>query len=65
MKIRGIPPIGVNSRNPDFVALARAFGCRGLRPDSLDSFEAAVGEALQARVPTLIEVHENAEWLSI
>jgi thiamine pyrophosphate-dependent acetolactate synthase large subunit-like protein len=65
MKIRDIPPIGVNSRNPDFVALARAFGCRGLRPDSPDMFEAAVAEALQAQVPTLIEVHEGAEWLSI
>ena len=58
-----IPPIGVNSQNPDFVALAKAFGGHGIRPDSLVAFEFAVAEALEARIPTLIEIQEGAGWL--
>ena len=60
---RGIPEIGVNPRNPDFVKVAEGFGCRAARPDSPASFASAVGEALQAPVPTLIEIRENADWL--
>lgn len=53
----------MNSDNPDFVALAKAFGGHGTRPDSLASFETAVAEALEAQVPTLIEIQEGAGWL--
>ena len=60
---RGIPEIGVNPRNPDFVKVAEGFGCRAARPDGPNSFASAVGEALQASVPTLIEIRENADWL--
>ena len=59
----GIPQIGVNPRNPDFVKIAEGFGCHALRPDSLASFASAVDNALQASVPTLIEIRENAGWL--
>src|SRR3546814_9838830 len=31
----GIPEIGVKPRNPDYLALAKAFGCDAVRPDSL------------------------------
>ena len=60
---RGIPQIGVNPRNPDFVKIAEGFGCRTARPDSVASFASAVDEALQAPVPTLIEIREGADWL--
>ena len=60
---RGIPPIGVNPRNPDFIRIAEGFGCHGVRPDSLAAFASAVDDALRACVPTLIEVREDAEWL--
>jgi thiamine pyrophosphate-dependent acetolactate synthase large subunit-like protein len=64
MIARGIPPIGVSGRNPDFVALARAFGGHGLRPTSLDALTEAVADALQTPGPTLIEVRQDAPWLS-
>jgi 5-guanidino-2-oxopentanoate decarboxylase len=64
MVIRKIPPTGVDFVNPDFVALANAFGCQGRRPDSLDAFAVAVVDALHAQMPTLIEVHQDADWLT-
>ncbi len=63
MDSRGMPQIGVNYHNPDFVAMAKAFGGYGVRPNSLAEFEAVVEEALQADKPTLINVHENSAWL--
>ena len=60
---RGIPQIGVNPRNPDFIKIAEGFGCHGVRPDGLASFASAVDEALHASVPTVIEIREDADWL--
>jgi 5-guanidino-2-oxopentanoate decarboxylase len=62
--LRGIPQIGVNQLNPDFVKLAHAFGCAGERVDNWDAFNAAVTGALGADGPTVIEVNEGAGWLS-
>ena len=63
MIAKGIPEVGVNPRNPDYQALARAFGCHAVRPDSLDAFAGAVTEALSADLPTLIEVRQDAPYL--
>jgi thiamine pyrophosphate-dependent acetolactate synthase large subunit-like protein len=60
---KGIPEVGVNPRNPDYLQLARAFGCHGVRPDSLDGIADAVAKALGADVPTLIEVRQDAAYL--
>ena len=60
---RGIPEIGVSPRNPDYLALARSFGCRAMRPDGLDAFQAALKAAFEADRPTLIEVREDAPFL--
>ena len=49
-----IAPFAVDLRNPDFCALARAYGARAVEPGSLDELAAAVREALEADVPTLI-----------
>jgi thiamine pyrophosphate-dependent acetolactate synthase large subunit-like protein len=64
MTERGIPEVGVRLRNPDFQALAKAFGCRAVRPDSLASLQAAVRTAVVADGPTLIEVREDAGYLA-
>jgi thiamine pyrophosphate-dependent acetolactate synthase large subunit-like protein len=64
MILKGIPEVGVNPRNPDYLLLARAFGCHALRPDSLDAFAHAVTNALAADVPTLIEVRQDAAYLA-
>ncbi|HLF61525.1 MAG TPA: thiamine pyrophosphate-binding protein [Acidimicrobiia bacterium] len=47
---------GVDIRPPDFVALARAFGARGIRVDDLSRVGAALASVLDAEGPTLIEV---------
>ncbi len=60
---KGIPEIGVRQRNPDFLALARAFGCHAVRPDSLDAFQRSVQTAFRADGPTLIEMREDARYL--
>ncbi|MFQ5984482.1 MAG: 5-guanidino-2-oxopentanoate decarboxylase, partial [Alphaproteobacteria bacterium] len=56
MRARQFPEIGVNPVNPDFLALALAFGCHATRPDSLNAFTEAVAGAFEADRPTLIEV---------
>ena len=62
---RGIPEIGVlPRRNPDYPALARAFGARAATPASAAEFKGAIGEAFAADAPTLIEVREDADWLA-
>jgi 5-guanidino-2-oxopentanoate decarboxylase len=61
---RGIPEIAVKPRNPDFQALARAFHCHAIRPDSLSGLTQALEEAFKADRPTLIEVHQNAPYLA-
>jgi acetolactate synthase I/II/III large subunit len=42
--------------NPDFVALARAYGAEGVRIDTADDFRPALEVAIAARRPTVIEV---------
>jgi 5-guanidino-2-oxopentanoate decarboxylase len=64
MKARGIPAIGVDQWNPDFVALARAYGCATAEPDSLAAFEASLAAAFTGDRPTLIQLREDAAFLS-
>jgi 5-guanidino-2-oxopentanoate decarboxylase len=51
-----IPQLGVIARNPDFVALARAFGAQGCRVHDAAALTAAIRTALGQGGPTLIEV---------
>ena len=43
--------------NPDFVALAEAYGIQGYRADSLSSFETVLTEALKTGAMSLIELN--------
>jgi 5-guanidino-2-oxopentanoate decarboxylase len=63
MKARGIPTIGVNQWNPDFIALAKAYGCRTAEPASLADFEASLKAAFAGDRPTLIQLKEDAAFL--
>ena len=51
-----IAPNAVVARNPDFCALARAFGAKAAEPASVAEFQAALVAALDAAGPTLIRV---------
>ncbi len=48
--------VGATLHNPDFVALAQAYGARGVRAESAPALEAAIREGVDADLPTLIEV---------
>lgn len=48
--------IGANLHNPDFVALAEAYGAKGIRVTKPDELEGFIKKALTTNAPTLIEV---------
>jgi 5-guanidino-2-oxopentanoate decarboxylase len=52
----GIPQLGVIGRNPDFVALAHAYGAEGYRVHDAAALTDAIRTALSQPGPTLIEV---------
>src|SRR5271154_3990474 len=56
MVAAGIPQLGVIGRNPDFVALARAYGAEGYRVHDPAALTEALRTALSQAGPTLIEV---------
>ncbi|MEO0484590.1 MAG: thiamine pyrophosphate-binding protein [Pseudomonadota bacterium] len=51
-----IPPNAVVARNPDFVALARAYGAHGVAPKTLAEMQDVTRAAFEADGPTLIYV---------
>ncbi len=54
----GIPPTGVVGHNPDFVALARAYGAHGERCGTPQELSDAIRSALRRRGPSLLDVTE-------
>ncbi len=48
-------------RSPDFVKLAEAYGAEGVRPETIDEFKRAVRRAVEAEVPTVIDVPIDPE----
>jgi len=61
---RGIPEIGINPQAPDFIKLADAFGCPGVRVSSLPGLQQAMHNAMHHAGPSLIVVHEGDSWLA-
>jgi len=55
---------GTDLTNPDFVALAESFGALGLRVNKTEEFESALGQALNANRPALIEVVVDPEAIA-
>ncbi len=51
-----IAPNAVTARNPDFLALAQAYGAKACAPASLDALVNDVNAAFSAGVPTVIRV---------
>jgi thiamine pyrophosphate-dependent acetolactate synthase large subunit-like protein len=47
--------------NPDFIALAHAFGARGERVDSITALPAAIGRAFGADGPTVLELRVTVD----
>lgn len=63
MHAAGIPLLGVVARNPDFPAVARAFGAAGERAAGPAALTESLRRALQRKGPTLIEAVE-ADFLA-
>jgi thiamine pyrophosphate-dependent acetolactate synthase large subunit-like protein len=59
----GIEEIAVRQKNPDFQALAQAYGVKSVKPSSPAEIEAAIRDALRHNGPTLIEVREDLPTL--
>ena len=57
---RGDPVHAVDLDSPDFVRLARALGCHGVRADEPSALAGALADGLIADRPTLIHVREPA-----
>ena len=56
MVMKGIQPNAVTLKNPDFQALAKAYGAAAAKPASLAELRQAITKALKADGPTLIEM---------
>jgi len=54
--------MAVDLQNPDFMALARAFGAYGKQAATPDELRAALAAALVADKPTLIEIPRQWTW---
>ena len=63
MHKRDIAEIGVNPLAPDFVKLADAFDCPGVRISSLPGFQQAMHNAMNHAGPSLIIVNQDDNWL--
>ena len=53
---RGVARCGVDLGPVDFVGVARGFGARGIRLNSLDELPRILGAAFDDKVPTVVEV---------
>jgi acetolactate synthase I/II/III large subunit len=56
--------IGTDLENPDFVALAEAYGARGERVERTDEFEAAFERALGSKKPSVLVLPVDPERIS-
>jgi acetolactate synthase-1/2/3 large subunit len=59
MAARGIPQIGVNIYTPDFLTIARGFGCEAMRAQTLDQVAEGLRQSQHRRGPTVIEIEET------
>lgn len=64
MENRDIPAIGVDIYTPDFLAIARGFGCHAEAATSFDNLREQLLSAADRNRPTIIEVREDADFIT-
>ena len=64
MENRDIPTIGVDIYTPDFLTIARGFGCHAVAPASFEELREQLQAAAAASRPTIIEVREDADFIT-
>jgi pyruvate dehydrogenase (quinone) len=65
MAVAGIPPFGVDLKNPDFSAVARAVGLFGVRVEDPAKLPSALEEALAYPGPALVDVVTDKNVLAM
>ncbi|BFM10228.1 5-guanidino-2-oxopentanoate decarboxylase [Simiduia litorea] len=55
----GMEPIACDIYAPDFIKIAEAYGCQGVRAKNLQELKSALLHAQATDLPTIIEVQEN------
>ena len=60
---RQIHPIGVDIYTPDFLTIAKGFGCGAVRPDSVDALTQSLKTAATGKRPTIIEIRADAPYV--
>jgi acetolactate synthase-1/2/3 large subunit len=60
---RAIEPVGVDIYTPDFIGIAKSFGCATATANSADSLKAALLAANDHQGPTLIEIDQH-NWMA-
>ncbi|MBR0668019.1 thiamine pyrophosphate-binding protein [Roseomonas hellenica] len=58
---RQLPPRGMDYAPADFAAVARGFGCAGIRVEAPDQLAAAMRDAFQAERPVVVDVAVDRE----
>jgi acetolactate synthase-1/2/3 large subunit len=61
---RQIAPIGVDIFTPDFLAVAKGFGCSAERPESLEQLGKLLEAAATRTTPSVIELRADAPFLA-
>ena len=56
--------IATDLHNPDFVAMAKAFGARAERVHDMDALRQAIRSAKDQKLPTVIEIPVGNDWPS-
>jgi acetolactate synthase-1/2/3 large subunit len=54
----GIESVGVDLHTPDFVELAKSFGCSACRVSDLEEFKSALKQAAENPRPSVIEIRQ-------
>ncbi len=65
MQARGIEPIGVDIYTPDFLAIARGFGCEAEKLENPRDLPAKLTAAARRNRPTVIEIDEASYLASL
>ncbi len=58
---RAIEPVGVDIHTPDFIGVARALGATAQSVADVAQLQAALGQAVERKGPTLIQVDQH-QW---
>ncbi|MGV8843959.1 MAG: 5-guanidino-2-oxopentanoate decarboxylase [Pseudomonas sp.] len=59
---RAIEPVGVDIYTPDFIGLAKAFGCASEAVNGVEQLRSALRRASERHGPSLIEIDQNS-WI--